>query len=66
MADVTWADEALRDLEAIHDYIAPDSPRAAIGVAHALIAAGNGLELFPNRGLEPRQAPANSRSCRPI
>lgn len=45
-----WSDEAIADLDAIHDYIARDSVHYATRVAQQLIAAVEPLESFPHLG----------------
>lgn len=47
---VVWSDEALRDLEEIHDFIARNSPRYAALTAGRLIAAIDRVREFPESG----------------
>ncbi len=47
---LVFTDPAARDLEAIIDYIALDSPKAAEGVYRAIIEAAAQLRDFPNLG----------------
>ena len=47
---VTWSPESLRDLEAIRDYVAQDSPAYADLVVRRIFAAVKRLELFPESG----------------
>jgi len=50
VTDVTWSPESLRDLEAIRNYIAQDSPTYADLVVRRIFAALDRLELFPESG----------------
>ena len=50
MARVTWTREALADIEQIRLYIGQFDPQAAQRIAERLIAAGDSLYVFPNRG----------------
>ena len=52
LAEVRWSGPALDDAEAIRDYIATHNPSAAERVFDRLMAAGDGLETFPDRGRE--------------
>jgi toxin ParE1/3/4 len=45
-----WSPQAVRDLEAIRDYIATDSPRYAALVIERIIAAVERLTSFPESG----------------
>ena len=47
---VIWSDEAVADLEAIHAYIARNSPRYASVVAGRVLAAVEHLAAFPDSG----------------
>jgi toxin ParE1/3/4 len=47
---VVWSPSALRDIHHIYRYIARFNPRAAKDLAQQLIAAGDSLEIFPQRG----------------
>jgi len=47
---VVWSPSALRDIRHIHRYIARFNRRAAEDLARELVAAGDGLETFPQRG----------------
>jgi plasmid stabilization system protein ParE len=49
---VEWSPRAARDLADIHDYIAADRPKTAAEIKQSLVAAGDSLSLFPNRGRE--------------
>lgn len=44
---VEWSARAVRDLEAIGDYIASDNPRVAIDFVDGLIARGEALAATP-------------------
>ena len=50
MTTVVWTFAAVADLEEIRRYIGAFNPRSAQDTADRLIAAGNGLANFPNRG----------------
>jgi toxin ParE1/3/4 len=45
-----WSPQAVRDLEAIRDYIADDSPRYAALVIERIIIAVERLTSFPESG----------------
>jgi toxin ParE1/3/4 len=47
---VIWSPSALNEVQRIYDYVADLNPSAAGRLIQDLLAAGNGLELFPNRG----------------
>ena len=47
---ITWSEPALADLDAIHDYIARDSPPYAERFVQRLIAAADPLMDFPELG----------------
>jgi addiction module RelE/StbE family toxin len=47
---VIWRATAHADLLRIFDYIAHDNPLAAQRLARELVAAGDSLEQFPDRG----------------
>jgi plasmid stabilization system protein ParE len=53
MRTLAWDDRAIDDLIAIADYIAKDSPRAALRVATYIKDAARSLETFPNLALLP-------------
>lgn len=57
MAEVTWTEPALSDLEAIADYIALDNPDAARKLVTAVFAATERLETFPGSGRTPPELP---------
>jgi plasmid stabilization system protein ParE len=50
MVQVVWAAEAIDDLGGIAAYIAQFNPLAAQGLALRLVAAGESLAEFPERG----------------
>ena len=50
MTKLRWSPQAVRDLEAIRDYIAADSPRYAALVIERIIAAVERLISFPESG----------------
>jgi addiction module RelE/StbE family toxin len=50
VTDVVWAPEALRDLEALRDYIARDSAAYADLVVRRIVAAVERLRMFPESG----------------
>lgn len=47
---IVWSESAIADLVGIRTYIGQFNPFAARRMAEALIAAGNGLIEFPERG----------------
>ena len=47
---VVWSPSALRDIRHIYSYIAGFNRRAAEDLARELVAAGDSLETFPQRG----------------
>jgi hypothetical protein len=47
---VVWSPSALRDIHHIYGYIVRFNPHAAEDLARQLIAAGDSLETFPQRG----------------
>jgi toxin ParE1/3/4 len=47
---VIWSQAALRDLEAVAEFIAQDSPAYARAVVRKLLSAGRQLEAFPFSG----------------
>ena len=50
MTPLSWSPEALRDLEAIRNYVAEDSPRYAALVVERIVAAVERLGTFPESG----------------
>ncbi len=50
MAEINWTAEAERWLRDIHDYIASDSPRAAIRTVQAIYTKVQMLRRFPELG----------------
>ena len=47
---IVWTDEAISNLEAIVDYVAPFNPAAAERLAERLLAVAESLSEFPQRG----------------
>ena len=47
---VLWTSVAERDLKAIIEYIAADSPRNALEILHRIKAQAAGLQALPERG----------------
>jgi addiction module RelE/StbE family toxin len=47
---VIWTRAALNDTDRAYDYLADFNPKAAVRVATALRADGDGLKHFPHRG----------------
>ena len=50
MIEVSWSDEALAELDRIIDHIEQFDPRAADQKSQDIVAAGESLRDFPNRG----------------
>ena len=50
MIEVRWTPQAADDLQAIHDFIARDSPRYARAEVERILAAVDRLEIFPDSG----------------
>lgn len=50
MTRLRWSPQAVRDLEAIRDYIAADSPRYAGLVIERIMGAVERLTIFPESG----------------
>lgn len=50
MTKLLWSPQALRDLEAIRDYIAADSPRYAALVVERIVVGVERLRDFPESG----------------
>jgi addiction module RelE/StbE family toxin len=48
--NLRWSKRAIRRLASIHDYIAKDSPDAAIRVAAAIVEAALRLQTLPHMG----------------
>lgn len=55
MAQVTWTEPALDDLEAIAAYIALDKPDAAGRLVQRVISRVEQLAIFPLSGGKPRE-----------
>jgi len=47
---IVWSPSALRDIRHIYRYVARFNRRAAEDLARDLVAAGDSLETFPQRG----------------
>jgi toxin ParE1/3/4 len=47
---VSWSPRALRDVQAVADYIASDSPAYATAVVKKIVSLTRGLAVFPNSG----------------
>ena len=54
MAEIVWTAEAQRWLKEIHDYIAVDSPDAALRTVAALVERTDILSSFPEIGYRYR------------
>lgn len=50
MTKIRWSPQSVRELEAIRDYIAPDSPRYAALVVQRILDAVERLAAFPESG----------------
>ncbi len=50
MTKLIWSPQALRDLEAIRDYIAADSPRYAALVVERIVVGAERVRSFPESG----------------
>lgn len=57
MAEVTWADAALNDLDAIAEYIALDNPAAASKLVEQVMNQTDRLADFPRSGRIPPELP---------
>lgn len=53
---VRWTEDAVQDLEAIHDYIARDNPNAAAETCARIVDASDRLAKHPRLGREGRRA----------
>ncbi len=53
---VRWTATALRDLAALHDYIAADNPAAASGTVEKMLSGIDALERHPEMGRKGRIA----------
>lgn len=53
MAQITWTEPALSDLDAIAEYIALDKPSAAINLVKKAFSSTERLEQFPESGRKP-------------
>jgi plasmid stabilization system protein ParE len=61
---VIWTDESLGDLEAIYDFLAEKSPKAAKKAAMSILARARQLETFPESGSPQETDKTVSRSYR--
>ena len=59
MARLTWTEPVLRELEAIADYIALESPEAARRTVRTIFDRAQQLEQFPESGREPPELPGS-------
>lgn len=50
MTEIRWTPQAADDLQAIHDFIARDSPRYARAEVERILASIDQLEVFPDCG----------------
>ena len=50
MTEVKWTDQAIKDVQAIRDFIASDSPKYASLVLERLVGAVERLETLPRSG----------------
>jgi toxin ParE1/3/4 len=57
VAEVTWADPALNDLDAIAEYIALDNPAAASKLVEEIMNRVDQLTDFPHSGRIPPELP---------
>jgi toxin ParE1/3/4 len=53
---IRWTTTALRDLEALHAYIADDSDQAAAAMVEKILAGLEALQRFPEMGRRGRVA----------
>jgi toxin ParE1/3/4 len=68
VTEIRWTPQAADDLQAIHDFIARDSPRYARAAMERVVAAIDQLEAFPTCGRivpEYRQADVRELIERP-
>ncbi|MEM1177969.1 MAG: type II toxin-antitoxin system RelE/ParE family toxin [Acidobacteriota bacterium] len=54
---IAWADPAVDDLQAVHDYIGRDSEKYASHFVARILDAVEGLRVFPHRGRQVRETP---------
>jgi plasmid stabilization system protein ParE len=57
MVEMIWSEPALRDLDAIADYIALDKPDAARGLVARVFEKVDSLRRFPRLGSCPPELP---------
>jgi plasmid stabilization system protein ParE len=55
MAEIVWTEPAIADLEAIADYIAIESRRAASGLVQRILAHVEHLATHPESGSRPQE-----------
>ena len=55
MAQVIWAEPALRDLDAIADYISLDDPKAARQLVERVFRHVGQLSQYPESGSRPKE-----------
>jgi toxin ParE1/3/4 len=55
MAQVSWAEPALNDLDTIADYIALDNPAAASQLVQRIFVHVDQLIIHPDSGAKPRE-----------
>lgn len=55
MAEITWTEPALSDLDAIADYIALENPSAAAQLVQRVFHHVEQLEKFPESGSKPAE-----------
>ncbi len=56
MKTIVYADEAIKDLQRLREFIARNSPVAASGIASNLVSRVNLLAEFPQIGIAVNQA----------
>jgi len=61
VAEVVWTEPALADLDAIADYIAIESRRAASGLVQRIFAHVEQLATHPESGSRPQEFARSSR-----
>lgn len=59
MAEITWTNPALDQLEEIAEYIALDKPGAASDFVKRVFRIAERLEHFPNSGQVPQELPSS-------
>ncbi|MBL0940364.1 MAG: type II toxin-antitoxin system RelE/ParE family toxin [Gemmatimonadaceae bacterium] len=61
MAEIVWTEPAMADLDAIADYIAVESPRAASALVQRVIAHVEQLAAHPESGSRPQEFARGTR-----